>query len=101
MLANELSQTVGSIDLQRHAGRARLQQRRDAVSLVVRDDGRIWLIKQCIEVRNPQRSGSRKNFVGHERGEFAEKRRVARPLFVALQHRAACIHRHNIHHPRR
>jgi hypothetical protein len=78
-----------------------VQWRRETVLLFVLDDGRIQLSKQCIEVRNPQRSGSRRNFVGHERGEFAEKRRVARPLFAGLQHRAACIHRHSIHHLRR
>jgi hypothetical protein len=78
-----------------------MQQRRDAVPLVVLDDGRIELSNQCIEVRNPQRSISRRNSVGTERVEFGEKRRVARPLFAGLQHRAACIHRHNIHHLRR
>jgi hypothetical protein len=101
-LANELSQTVGSIDVQRHAGRFRWQQRRDAVSLVVRDDGRIWRINQRIEVRNPQRRKSmRRKSIRTVRVEFGEKRRVARPLFAGLQHRAACIHHHIIHHQRR
>ena len=101
-LANELRQTVGSIDLQRHAGRSRFQLRRETVPLFVLDDGRIQLSNEVIEVRSRhQRSGTRRKSKRTERVKFGEKRRVARPLFAGLQHRAANIHRHSIRHQRR